>query len=78
MKNYTNIMATQNLLLIDRKRTRPGIMNTNSAQICSWPSFLLIKYTDDKRPLCKLSPFAVNKAFVAIFGSGPFNIKKVR
>ena len=60
-------MATQNSLLMDKKRSRPDIMTTDfdSVQICSWPRFLLIKGTDDERPLCKLSPFAVNKAFVA-------------
>ena len=73
-------MATQNLLLIDRKRSRPDIMTTDfdSAEICSWPRFLLIKGTNDERPLCKLSPFAVNKAIVAILGSDLFNIKKLR
>ena len=40
--------------------------------------FLLIKGTNDERPLCKLSPFAVNKAIVAILGSDLFNIKKLR
>ena len=39
---------------------------------------MLIKGTNDERPLCKLSPFAVNKAIVAILGSDPFNIKKLR
>ena len=45
MKNHTNNMATQNSLLMDRKRSRPDIMTTDfdSAQICSWPRFLLIK-----------------------------------
>ena len=74
-------MATQNPLLMDRKRTRTTLdMTTNldSPQICSWPRFLLVKGTDDERPLCRLSPFAVNKAIVAILGSDPFNIKKLR
>ena len=73
-------MATQLSLQIDRKRSRPDIMTTDfdSAQICSWPRFLLIKGTNDERPLCKLSPFAVNKAIVAILGCDPFNIKKLR
>ena len=75
-------MATQNPLLMDRKRTRTwlDIMTTNldSPQICSWPRFLLVKGTDDERPLCRLSSFAVNKAIVAILGSDPFNIKKLR
>ena len=74
-------MATQNPLLMDRKRTRTSLdMTTNldSPQICSWPRFLLVKGTDDERPLCRLSPFAVNKAIVAILGSDPFNIKKLR
>ena len=70
-------MATQNSLLIDRKRSRPDIMTTDfdSAQICSWPRFLLVKGTNDERPLYKLSPFAV---IVAVLGSDPFNIKKLR
>ena len=79
--NHSNIMATQNLLM-DRKRTRTSldIMTTtlDSPQICSWPRFLLVKGTDNERPLCRLSPFAVNKAIVAILGSDPFNIKKLR
>ena len=72
-------MATQNSLLIHRKRSRPDIMTTDFdyAQICSWPRFLLIKGTNDERPLYKLSPFAV-KAIVAILGSDLFNIKKLR
>ena len=73
-------MATQNSLLIDRKRSSPDITTTDfdSVQICSWPRFLLIKGTNDERPLNKLSPFAVNKAIVAVLGSDPFNIKKLR
>ena len=39
---------------------------------------MLIKGTDNERPLSKLSPFAVNKAIVAVLGSDPFNIKKLR
>ena len=39
---------------------------------------MLVKGTDNERPLSKLSPFAVNKAIVAVFGSDPFNIKKLR
>ena len=79
-KNIYYIMATQNSLLIDRKRSRPDIKTTDfdSAQICSWPRFLLIKGTNGERPLYKLSPFAVNKAIVAILGSDPFNINKLR
>ena len=79
-KNLYYSMATPNSLLIDRKRSRPDMMTTNfdSAQICSWPHFLLIKGTSDERPLCKLSPFAVNKAIIAVLGSDPFNIKKLR
>ena len=74
------IMAAQNSLLIDRKRSRPDIKTTyfDSAQICSWPHFLLIRSTNDERHLCKLSPFAFDKAIVAILGSDPFNIKKLR
>ena len=80
MKNIYYIMATQNSLMIDRKRSRPDITTTDfdSAQICSWPRILLIKGTNDERPLYKLSPFAVNKAIVAVLGSDPFNIKKLR
>ena len=63
-ENLYYIMATQHSLQIDRKRSRPDIMTTDfdSAQICSWP----------------LSPFAVNKAIVAILGCDPFNINKLR
>ena len=50
----------------------------DSVQICSWPGFLLTKGTDNEIPLFKLSPFAVNKAIVAVLGSDPFNIKKLR
>ena len=39
---------------------------------------MLIKGTDNERPLSKLSPFAVNKAIVAVLGSYPFNIRKLR
>ena len=65
---------------MDRKVPRPDIMTTDfdSAQICSWPCFFLIKGTDDERPLCKRSTFAVNKDFVDILSSDPFNIKKLR
>ena len=42
------------------------------------PRFLLVKGTDNERPLSKLSPFAVNKAIAAVLGSDPFNIKKLR
>ena len=69
-------------LLINRKRSRPDITTTDfySAQICSWPCFLLIKGTNDERPLCKLSSFSVNKAIVAsaLLGSNLFNIKRLR
>ena len=77
---YCFIMATQHSQLIDRKQTRTDILTTSldSSQICSWPCFLLIKGTDNDRPLPKLSPFAVNKAIVAVLGSDPFNIKKLR
>ena len=73
-------MATQNSLLIDRKRSRPDITTTDfdAAQICSWSRFLLMKGTNDERPLYKLSPFADNKAIVVVLGSDPFNIKKLR
>ena len=80
--NHYNIMATQNSQLTDRKRIRTSpelmIANSDSAQICIWPRFLLVKGTDNERPLSKLSLFAVNKAIVAILGSDPFNIKKLR
>ena len=73
-------MATHHSQLTDRKRTQTDILTTslNSPQICSWPRFLLIKGTDNERPLFKLSPFAVNKATVAVLGSDPLNIKKLR
>ena len=75
-------MATQNLLVTDRKRTRTLLdimtMTLDSHQICSWPKILLVNGTDDERPFCRLSPFAVNKAIVAILGSDPYNIKKLR
>ena len=47
-------------------------------QICTWLRFLLVNGTDNERPLSKQSPFAVNKAIVAVLGSDPFNIKKLR
>ena len=80
MNNYYFSMATQHSQMTDRKRTRTDILTTSldSAPICSWPRFLLIKGTDNERPLSKLSPFAVNKAIVAVLGSDPFNIKKLR
>ena len=75
-------MATQNTQTTDRKRIRtsPDFMTSNldSVQICTWPRFLLVKGTDNERPLSKLSPFAVNKAIVAVLGSDPFNMKKLR
>ena len=82
MNKYYNIMATQNTQMTDRKRIRtsPDFMTSNldSVQICTWPRFLLVKGTDNERPLSKLSPFAVNKAIVAVLGSDPFNMKKLR
>ena len=82
MNNHFNIMASQNSQMTDRKRIRtlPEFMITNldSAQICSWPRFMLVKGTDNERPLSKLSPFAVNKVIVAVLGSDPFNIRKFR
>ena len=75
-------MAAQNTQMIRMKRIRTSsdFMTTNldSVQICAWPQFLLVKGTDNERPLSKLSPFAVNKAIVAVIGSDPFNIKKLR
>ena len=80
--NHLNIMASQNSQMTDRKRLRtsPEIMtmNLDFAQICTWPRFLLVKGTDNERPLSKQSPFAVNKAIVPVLGSDPFNIKKKR
>ena len=80
--NHYNIMVSQNSQMTDRKRIRnlPEFMITSSdsAQICSWPRFLLVKGTDNARPLSKLSTFAVNKAIVAVLESDPFNIKKLR
>ena len=80
MNNYYFTMATQHSQMTDRKRTRTDILTTSldSAPICSWPRILLIKGTDNERPLSKLSPFAVNKAIVAVLGSDPYNIKKLR
>ena len=82
MNKYYNIMATQNTQMTDRKRIRtsPDFMTTNldSVQICTWPRFLLGKGADNERPLSKLSQFAVNKAIVAVLGSDPYNIKKLR
>ena len=80
MNNYYFTMATQHSQMTDRKRTRTDVltMSLDSAPICSWPRFLLIKGTNNERPLSKLSPFAVNKAIVAVLGSDPFNIKKLR
>ena len=82
MNKYYNIMATQNTQTTDRKRIRtsPDFMTSNldSVQICTWPRFLLVKGTDNERPLSKLSPFAVNKAIVAVLRSDPFNMKKLR
>ena len=73
-------MATQHSQLTDRKRSRTDILtlSLDSVQISSWPRFLLIKGTDNERPLFKLSPFAVNKAIVAVLGSDPFKTKKLR
>ena len=73
-------MPTPHSQLTDRKRSRTDILTTSldSVQICSWPCFLLIKGTDNERPLSKLSPFAMNKAIVAVLGSDPFNIRKLR
>ena len=80
--NHFDIMASQNFQMTDRKRIRtlPEFMITNSdfAQICSWPRFMLIKGTDNERPLSKLPSFAVNKAIVAVLGSDPFSINKLR
>ena len=50
----------------------------DSAPFCSWPHFLLIKGTDNERPLSNLLPFSVNKVIVAVSGSNLFNIKKLR
>ena len=68
MNNYYFTMATQHSQMTDRKQTRTDMLTTSldSAPICSWPRFLLIKGTDNERPLSKLSPFAVNKATVAV------------
>ena len=76
----TGLIWLLNTQLTDRKRSRTDILTTNldTVQICSWPRFLLMKGTDNERPLSKLSPFAVNKAIIAVLGSDPFNIKKLR
>ena len=80
VNNYYFTMATQYSQMTDRKRTRTDILTTSldSAPICSWPRFLLIKGTENERPLSKLSPFGLNTAIVAVLGSDPFNIKKLR
>ena len=79
MNNNCFTMATQHSQLTDRKRNRTDTltMNLDSSQIYSWPRFLLIKGTDNERPLSKLPSFAFNKAIVAVLGSDPFNIKKL-
>ena len=79
MNNYFT-MATQHSQMTDRKRSKTDILTTSldSAPICSWPRFLLIKGTDNERPLSKLPPFALNKAIVAVLGSDPFNKRKLR
>ena len=75
-------MATQNPLLMDRKRTTTSldILTTSleSPQIFPWPQFLLVKGTDDEKQLCRQSPFAVNKVILAVLGSDPFKITKLR
>ena len=68
---------------LDRKRIRQNEITTtingnDSAPICSWPRFLILKGSDPNKPLAKLSPFAVNKCIVAILGTDPYNIKKLR
>ena len=82
MNKYFNIMAPQNTQMTDKKRIRtsPDFMTTNldSVQICTWPRFLLVKGTENERRLSKLSPFAVNKAIIAVLGSDPFNMKTLR
>ena len=82
MNKHYNIMGTQNTQMTDRKRIRtsPDFMTTNldSVQICTWLRFLLVKGTDNERPLSKLSSFAVNKAIVVVLGSDPLNMKKLR
>ena len=75
MNNHYNIMATQNSQMTDRKRIRTSpelmITNSDSAQICTWPRFLLVKGIDNERPLSKVSLFAVNKPIVGVLGSDP-------
>ena len=41
-------------------------------------AMLLVYKRHNERPLFKLLPFAVSKAIVAVLGSNPFNIKKLR
>ena len=64
-------MATLNSQLTDKKQSRTETTSLDSAQICLWPNFLLIKGTDNKRSLSKLSRFAVNKAIIAVLGLFP-------
>ena len=73
-------MATQHSQLTDRKQSRTDTltMSLDSAQICPCPCFLLIKGTDNGRPLPTLSPFAVNMDVVAVLVSDPFKIEKLR
>ena len=46
-------------------------------QITSWPRFLVIRSTDQNRPLSKLSPFAVDKGIQGLAGT-PKSIKKLK
>ena len=68
-------MATQNTQTTDRKRIRtsPDFMTSNldSVQICTWPRFLLVKGTDNERPLSKLSPFAETRPLLLFLGLIP-------
>ena len=74
MSVFFEYIADVSLISVCRAQLHT-ILNLDSPQICSWPRFLLVKGTNDERPLCRLSTFAVNKAIVAILGSDPFNIK---
>jgi hypothetical protein len=43
----------------------------------NWPSFLIMKGSDESHPLSKLSPFAVQKGFQAVAGTLK-SIKRLR
>ena len=48
--NHYNILASQNSLLMDRKRSRSDILTTDFAQMGSWPGFMLTNGIHDENP----------------------------